>query len=257
MKHIPGHFLLAAVVALTFFSCTSKRKLATANGITSLDPVSINKVLSSNDISSDFFSGKASAKYIGNDQEQDITLNIRMEKDKKIWISATAILGIEVARILVTEDSIHILLHIPKREYIGRSLDFVSQYTSAKLTVGQLQGLLIGNSIFEFGRNTLVDKQADTLVAQLAVDNFIVREFIHPVQAKIARMVIQNQALSQQADVLYSEFQLLDNKNFPSKVNIFVNSSEINASFQLKYFDYSTAPVKDFPFKVPSSYTRK
>ncbi|RYG21494.1 MAG: DUF4292 domain-containing protein, partial [Chitinophagaceae bacterium] len=41
-----------------------------------------------------------------NGNENNVTMLIRIEKDKKIWVSVTAIAGIEVARAVITPDSL-------------------------------------------------------------------------------------------------------------------------------------------------------
>src|ERR1700742_3622157 len=55
------------------------------------------------------FSGKANTKLNINGSSNDVTLNIRINRDKEIWVSITAILGLEVARAVITPDSILII----------------------------------------------------------------------------------------------------------------------------------------------------
>ena len=55
------------------------------------------------------FSGKAKTKLDINGSSNDVTLNIRIQKGQKIWVSVTAIAGIEVARALITPDSILVI----------------------------------------------------------------------------------------------------------------------------------------------------
>src|SRR5690606_27267881 len=50
------------------------------------------------------FSAKAKTQLDINGDNNDCTLNIRVNRDKKIWVSITAILGIEVARAVITPD---------------------------------------------------------------------------------------------------------------------------------------------------------
>src|ERR1700676_4128871 len=55
------------------------------------------------------FSGKAHTTLDFSGNSNDVTLNIRIKRDQKIWVSITAIAGIEVARALITPDSILII----------------------------------------------------------------------------------------------------------------------------------------------------
>src|ERR1700735_5496771 len=48
------------------------------------------------------FSGRAKAKMQLNNSSNDVTLNIRISHGQKIWVSITAIAGIEEARAVIT-----------------------------------------------------------------------------------------------------------------------------------------------------------
>src|SRR5689334_18732406 len=51
-------------------------------------------------------SAKASVQAIIGDQENSFNINLRLYTDSVIWISISPLLGIEVARVLVTRDSV-------------------------------------------------------------------------------------------------------------------------------------------------------
>ncbi|RZM26970.1 MAG: DUF4292 domain-containing protein, partial [Pedobacter sp.] len=60
----------------------------------------------SKQVSFNTFSAKAKTDLSIDGNQNDCTLNIRVNRDKKIWVSVTALLGIEVARAVITPDSI-------------------------------------------------------------------------------------------------------------------------------------------------------
>ncbi len=56
------------------------------------------------------FSAKINVDYQGTDgKKYDVNANLRMYKDSAIWISITAIFGIEGLRAYITKDSVKIL----------------------------------------------------------------------------------------------------------------------------------------------------
>src|ERR1043165_2055158 len=57
---------------------------------------------------------KAAVEIATDKETTSFDVNIRMKKDSAIWLSITPLLGIEVARVLVTRDSIRILDRINK-----------------------------------------------------------------------------------------------------------------------------------------------
>jgi len=91
---------------------------------------------------------KVSAEFKNNDAEQSFKATIRMKKDSAIWISITPALGIEVIRLLITEDSLKMLSKIPdNRYYFIGDLAQLSDKTGIDLEFEMLQNLLIGNAI--------------------------------------------------------------------------------------------------------------
>src|SRR5690606_9829395 len=90
------------------------------------------------------FSGRAKTKIEMGKNIQDVTLNVRIERDKAIWLSVTAILGVEVARILITPDSVKILNKL-QGEYIAKPFHYIYNYTNRGVTFAILQDLLMAN----------------------------------------------------------------------------------------------------------------
>src|SRR5690606_13157953 len=62
----------------------------------------------------------------------DVTLHVRIERDRAIWLSVTAILGVEAARILITPDSVKILNKL-QGEYISKPFAYIYNYTNREL----------------------------------------------------------------------------------------------------------------------------
>lgn len=91
---------------------------------------------------------KVSADFKNGEDEQSFKATIRVRKDSAVWISITPALGIEVIRLLITEDSLKLLSKIPDNHYyfIG-NLDQLSSKIGIDLEFEMLQNLLIGNAI--------------------------------------------------------------------------------------------------------------
>ncbi|MBA3647680.1 MAG: DUF4292 domain-containing protein [Chitinophagales bacterium] len=84
--------------------------------------------------------------------QTELTATIRIRQDSAIWISVSPGLGIEVARILITSDSIRGIDRIHQKHY-SEGFDFFKKYTSQHIDLKTLQDLIEGNPLF------LTDKQ--------------------------------------------------------------------------------------------------
>src|SRR5690606_36685661 len=65
-----------------------------------------------------------------------------------------AVLGIEVARVLITPDRIQIINRI-QNEYIDKPFDYIYRYTSQEMGFNEIEDLLVGNMLsLGFAPNT-------------------------------------------------------------------------------------------------------
>ena len=75
----------------------------------------------------------------------DLSGQLRMAKDSIVWLSVTAPLGIEVARIKVSNDSVWVLNKVEKT-YLAESLDNVSARLKTPVTLPIVQNMLLDNN---------------------------------------------------------------------------------------------------------------
>ncbi|MES1221882.1 MAG: DUF4292 domain-containing protein, partial [Bacteroidota bacterium] len=93
-------------------------------------------------------SGKINIDYVdADDKNYNVNANLRMYKDSAIWISITAIFGIEGLRVYITKDSVKIL-DKQNKLYTGRSVSYLQEVAKLPLTLSVLQDLLIGNPVY-------------------------------------------------------------------------------------------------------------
>ena len=142
-------FLMILLSGLIFAGCKSKRKVSLPTSdisgeirVTSADHI---KTFEMSNLDFRTFTGRAKTKLeMGKDNVKDVTLNVRMERDKAIWISISATLGIEVARVLITPDSVKVINKL-QGEYMAKPFKYIHQYTNSNITFSILQDLLMAN----------------------------------------------------------------------------------------------------------------
>ena len=75
----------------------------------------------------------------------DLSGQLRMRKDSLVWLSLTATMGIEIARVKVSTDSVWILNRLEKT-YVAEPMKNVSEYLGIPLSLTLLQTLLLDNN---------------------------------------------------------------------------------------------------------------
>lgn len=252
-------FLLLIASCLLAVSCRSKKAVIQAADNSNVDKNNkeqVFKAIKANRFEFEYFSAKASCQYKDVNNKYSFNLSIRMKKDEKIWLSASY-LFFEVARVLITKDSIQII-NYAKGEAMSRSINFVSSYLGTKLTLGQIQDVMLGNSILEHNSNMssyVLSDERPTITSR--INQYLFNEIFHYEYFRPTFVKGNQTGAENKIDIEYKDFLQVNNRMLPqfAKVVAVTNNNVITAT--LKYSDISTEEVKNWPFNIPASYERK
>ena len=95
----------------------------------------------------EWFSGKAKIEVTRGSDKTEFTVSFRIRNDSAIWVSISPGLGLEVARVLITADSLRVMDRM-NDQYYSRDYTFFKPYTSLPVTLQSLQDLIEGNILF-------------------------------------------------------------------------------------------------------------
>lgn len=255
--------LLAAVTILLLFSCKAKKQLVQVNrpviadsAVVKTDRTKSEKLtaIQGRQINFNTFSGKARTHLEIDDKGYDVTMNIRIQKNKQIWVSITAIAGIEVARAVITPDSIKIINKL-QSVYLKKPFSYVYQYTGRQINYKTVESIVIGNAVPEFisaDANQTING-ADTVISGILNDLGYQTTFGQDL--KVSNLKLANQKAAQKLDVNNSSFIQADDRILPSviTINSFAGQNSIKAD--LHYIKAEFDRVLDTPFNEPKGYT--
>jgi Domain of unknown function (DUF4292) len=200
------------------------------------------------------FSGRAKAKMQLNNSSNDVTLNIRINHGQKIWVSITAIAGIEVARAVITPDS---LLAVNKLQglYVRQPFSYIYKYASSQLDYRSIEALLIGNAIPQL----LNDKdQAHTdSTANIVLSgalNELVYKLIVGQDMKVRSTSLSDTDAGQTMQVDNSAFVPVANRVVASQIDINSTAGTRKIKISMHYIKQDFDLPLEYPFNIPSSY---
>lgn len=263
---------LCAVLML--YSCRSTRKIQTA--IVKKDTVVAAVVepdyskedsvafimeyfnhIKGNTINFTTFSSRIDVEYRdGDGKKYDVNAVVRMYKDSVIWVSVTAILGIEGIRAYITPDSVKVL-DKQNKIFTARSVSYLQEVTGLPLTLATLQDLLVGNPVFFDSTITSYSKASGT-VSLLSTGNFFKNLFTVSENDK----TIQSSKLDD-IDVLRNRTCYLSYTNYENKKGVSFStlrtihvSEKKKLDIRLGFKQYEFNETLSFPFNIPKNYTR-
>lgn len=201
------------------------------------------------------FSGRAKSNLTINKEQYDVTANVRIARNEAIWISVTALMGVEIARISITPDSIKIVNRL-RSEYVekpfaylhnftGNGLDFLSLQ---QLLQGELIGQATGNStdVWQYARGYLLKKHMGGLDYAMQLD----RQYRNS-----HTLVIDTTAQGQQLEAFYSNYQTIAGNTFPHQVDILIRAPGLTLRSEMRYSKVAYDEKIEMPFRIPPRYS--
>lgn len=254
-RNILSKLSLVLAVLILAYSCASKKSAVkkdnsgiTAKGKDLLSTYELNNL---NFIT---FSGRAKAKVQYGEESQNVTLNVRMERDKAIWISVTALLGIEVARVIITPDSVKIMNRL-QSEYVAKPFSYIYKYTNPGVSFKMLQDILIGNISTELLRtDQLQIATSDDDVQVIGVKEGLTFHYGVNKSNRPFAFNLMELGKSNKLDVQYSDFAVIDGHNFPQRFTLNIEGSGVKVSSDMLYNKSEFNNTVELPFSIPSRY---
>ncbi len=250
-------YLLIFCVAM--ISCKSKQKLGSTNpkdtGVELEEKASANfrKVITQQTEFKTLTTRAATALSIKG-KSFDVTMNIRIKKGEGIWVSVTYFAGIEVARALITPDSIKVMDKI-NNEYLKKPFSFVQKYSNENIDYATLEAILVGNCIpftLNNKRELAVEK------AGLVIDgksNEIVYHVGFNSELKPAYTTIKTSDELKNLMVNVDLFESIGTALIPKKLNIESVAGSQSIKLSMDYNKTVLNDPVDFPFNVSKRFS--
>lgn len=195
--------------------------------------------------------GKANLTIKG--EENSVTMLIRMQKDKKIWVSVTAVLGVEVARAVITPDSVLLRNNLDKT-YLKKPFSYIYSFTNPQVDFSLLQAVFSGNTIPKLMTLKSDLKQQDGSWLLSGNLNNLTYQTLFNTLLKSSETTLNDARNGQAFKVNYGGYTPINNGVFPSgmKISTLSGTKKLDASIEFNKIDVNVAV--DFPFSVPKSY---
>jgi len=149
----------ALVLTLALGSCKNKKKTTkteapviatedTLNNRCRLDYKSartLSKHAKENEFLFDWVTAKANVESLVDEKEESFDIKVNIRKDSAMLVSIHYLLGLQVAKVLITKDSVKFVNYIQKTYFKG-DFNYINDLLNADLDFDLLQAVLFGNS---------------------------------------------------------------------------------------------------------------
>lgn len=207
-----------------------------------------------NNIAFDYLTAKGQLELEDKGETISSGYSLRIKKDSIIWVSVQPGLGIEAARIKITQDSVYFMNRLQK-EYAATDFNFLSDRFKIDINFDVLQAILLGN-YQATGQEKVMD-EGEMQHAQQLRTNLLLDYFINRSSHKLEQFLVQDQQTGNTITVKYSDFQPLGTVPFAHEMAAQVLQKGQLSVFKLEHSKVAvTDEVLSFPFAVPTNYKR-
>ena len=191
---------------------------------------------------------------------------LKMKNDSVIWISLSLKLGIEVARVMITEDSVK-LINRTNKTYFVESVDKFQERLPSEVTMQFLQDILVGNDIL-LSKNDKFKVTIDDNNYKLESDRntfWITPKTFKVKSCQLSTVSYQQSAISYQqstvngqrstVSVIYDNFQEINGNLLPTKIILNANE-DFDIKLEIDYSEVKVGERLEFPFNISKKFNK-
>ncbi|RAU82083.1 DUF4292 domain-containing protein [Pontibacter arcticus] len=243
-------YILGAILGLFLLTGCKKEIIPTTGAATT---ETIGSVTVKN-LDFNYLSAKSQLKFSDRGDNLSSGASIRIKKDSVIWVSVQPGLGIEAARLKMTQDSVFVMNRL-QREYTATGYTYLSNKFNVAVDFNVLQAILLGN--FQALGSEKVITEGDLQHVQQIRENLLLDYFIGNQNAKLQSLKVQDQSNANTITVKYENFQDVGATPFAYSLNAQVAQKGQLSDLEITHSRVTISDdVLDFPFSVPSDYKR-
>lgn len=222
-----------------------------------------------NQVHFSYLSAKFNVVYYQGKKKTDLRGQFRIKKDSLTWISLSPALGIEAARILLSDDSVKFINRLNKTYFTGE-YNLIDSLLNTTLDYSILEAMILGNELTQYDINkfrasidgglyriTIQERRkirkylkTDEVSSKVLVQNI----WLNPDNFKINKVELKELGDdNRKLEVIYMKYQEVDGILLPEEVQINISAAtpiDINIRFGKTEIN---EPLR-FPFAIPRKY---
>lgn len=197
---------------------------------------------------------KVRVDYSEGDKSNGATVNLRMEKDKAIWMSAP--LG--MARVMITQDSVRFYEKL-NNQYFDGDFSLLTKILGTEIDFEKIQNIFLGEPLFDLKADTYVTSPNDESYVLHPKDQRALFELfflINPGFFKLDSQQLYQPLEKRMLQIDYNKYQEVSKQIFPENIRIIAVEKNDEIIIDLDFKSIQLNGEVRFPFNIPSGFTK-
>lgn len=251
MKHF--RYLFLTLLFSGFIGCKSTKSLTSTGDLK--ESMTAKQLLKENQKqTADFrtFQAKVKIDYYEGTSSNGLSVNLRMEKDKVIWLSAP--LG--MAKAMITPERVSYYNKL-ENEYFDGDYSLLSELLGVDLDFEKVQNLLLGEMLLKANDDTyaISNNEISYVLSPMNQQSiFEIFYLVNPGHFKLDSQQLSQSAQKRLLQIDYNKYQLVEKEIIPETINIVAVEEAAQIKIDLDYKSVTLNEDVRFPFEIPSGY---
>lgn len=245
--------ILVIFGCLLFIACKSTKRISSSadlnNNFSSKELI---KKHQKQDVKFRTMQSKVKVEYNQGDRSESYTINLRMEKDKIIWMSAT--LGIVRAKITPDKVSFYNKLD---NTYFDGDFSLISDFLGTDLNFSNVQRLLLGEAIFDLsssGYNSEIHEESYVLFPENQNSLYEIFFLLNPSHFKMDSQQLAQPLERRMLQIDYKNYQQVQRQILPESIKVIALENDEETIVNMEFRSVSLNHELRFPFRIPSGF---
>jgi len=262
--------VLALLMVLIWPSCASYRKTI-KEPLKAYGTQHLLEEMKAREINARYISAKFTAELQRNREKLSVNGQLRMKKDSIIWITISPALGIEMGRLVLTNDSIKWMSRLESIYLLGCT-EQIASLAHPIIDFDLLQAMILGNDLTLYDNSQFrgsidnreyklsvmnprsLKKQLRTGVAPENIPTQHI--WLNPETFRITRVAIRDfKDKEARIDVEYQRFAQVNGFLFPTRQDFDIHGAGNKLRISVSFSRIDTPETSNFPFTIPEKYT--
>jgi len=257
------------VIAMVATSCSSTKRVSAKKNLKKYGFEYLRIKMKENTLSFNDLSAKLSLTYKNEKSSTSLRGQMRIREDSILWISFSPAMGIEAARLILTQDSIKFINRLNKTYFTGE-YQMLDTLISTTIDYVIVQSMILGNELPYYKLDNFSVKADDNMYLLTmekkrkvkrkikkgkSPTNVIVEKvWLDPVNFRMRRLEMNEIGNDKKKLVVqYDDYRETEGKMFPYKIKISIFADN-DIVIDVNYNKVQFGETLRFPFRIPSKY---
>ena len=195
---------------------------------------------------------RVKVEYIRGSKSQSHTINLRMEKDKTIWISSF----LNVVRVKITPEKVGYYNKLDNTFFEG-DFSLISDLLGTDFDFDNVQNLLLGQALYNLNKDSYeADVHESSYLLQPKKQNALFEIFflLNPKHFKMDSQQLAQYLNRRMLQIDYTKYQEVEKQVFPKEIKIIALEDTEETIINMELKSISLNNELRFPFRIPSGF---